>query len=246
MAPLLHQLKGSCPGSGNAVNDTLSQLRHKLIVSCQPQAPFNTAAYVADLASTMVSCGAGGIRANGAEHVRAVAARVDAPIIGINKQRHEGYQVYITPTVAAAGEVIEAGAPIVALDGSNAPRPDGSTLPELIASVHERGVLVMADISTPGEGFSAAEAGADLIGTTLSGYTPYSPQQEGPDLDLVSVLVERGLKVVAEGRYNAPDLVRAAFDRGAFAVVVGRAITEPRVVVRPFIDVVASFASDEH
>jgi N-acylglucosamine-6-phosphate 2-epimerase len=217
------------------VNSVLSQLRRALIVSCQPQAPLDSAAYVADLAAVMTEGGASGIRANGAERIRAIRARIGAPIIGIEKQRHAGYQIYITPTIAAARGVIDAGAEIVALDAADAPRPDGSSLPELIASVHERQRLVMADISTVDEGMAAAEAGADLIGTTLSGYTPYSPQLEGPDLDLVATLSERGLPVVAEGRYNTPELVEAAFQRGALAVVVGRAITEPRFVMRPFI-----------
>ncbi|MEX2541988.1 MAG: putative N-acetylmannosamine-6-phosphate 2-epimerase [Trueperaceae bacterium] len=218
----------------------LEQLRHSLIVSCQPQAPLDSPAYVADLAAVMVESGAAGIRANGAERVRTIRTRIGSPIIGINKQRHEGFQVFITPTIASAREVVDAGADIVALDGADAPRPDGSTLRELIASVHERGARVMADISTVEEGVAAAEAGADLIGTTLSGYTPYSPQQEGADLDLVAALSEAGLPVVAEGRYNTSVLVEAAFERGAFAVVVGRAITEPRVVVQPFLTVVAA------
>lgn len=219
------------------MNTTLSKLRGRLIVSCQTQGPLDKPMYTADLAATMVECGSAGVRVNGPAHVRAVRERINAPILGINKQRHNGYQIYITPTREAAREVIEAGADIVALDGADAPRPDGSTLKELVAYVHDCGALVMADISTYEEGFKAAEAGADLVGTTLSGYTPYSPQLDGPDLELVEALASNlDTPVVAEGRYNTPHLVRQAFERGAFAVVVGRAITEPRFIVQPFLE----------
>jgi len=183
--------------------------------------------------------GAVGIRVNGPADVAAVRALLDVPIIGIYKQRRPDYQVYITPTVESALAVIEAGADIVALDGSPAPRPDGRSLAELIAAVHERGALVMADISTLEEGLGAARAGADIVASTLSGYTPYSPRLDGPDLDLISDLVrEAGRPVIAEGRYNTPADVRAAFERGAFAVVVGRAITEPQLITRRFVEAI--------
>ena len=220
------------------MNDLLAQLHGKLIVSCQPQAPFNTPAYVADLASVMIESGAAGVRVNSPEHICAVRERSRMPIIGIYKQRSEAYQVYITPTRAAAQAVINAGADIIALDAATAPRPDGSTVTSLITYIHDAGALVMADVSTFDEGQQAAEAGADIIATTLSGYTTYSTQQIGPDLELVDALArDLTIPVIAEGRYNSPDLVRAAFLRGAFAVVVGRAITEPRSIVQPFLDI---------
>jgi putative N-acetylmannosamine-6-phosphate epimerase len=40
---------------------------------------------------------------------------------------------------------------------------------------------------------------------------------------------------VAEGRFNSPDLVRQGFEAGAFAVVVGTMITNPREITRMFI-----------
>jgi N-acylglucosamine-6-phosphate 2-epimerase len=218
------------------VNSKIEQLRRRLIVSCQPRAPMDSPAYIGDLAAVMVESGAAGIRANGPAHVSAIRSRTDCPLIGINKQRSDDFQIYITPTRDAAREVVDGGADIVALDGADAPRPDGSDIAGLIEYVHSLGALVMADISTLEEGLAAAAAGADLIGTTLSGYTPYSRKLEGPDLDLVEALASKlDVPVVAEGRYNAPELVSAAFDMGAFSVVVGRAITEPRFIVAPFL-----------
>ncbi len=217
----------------------LSKLEHGLIVSCQSSPPLSGPQFAGPIAQAAVLGGAVGIRVNGPADVAAVRALVDVPIIGIYKQRRPDYQIYITPTLESALAVIEAGADIVALDGSPAPRPDGLSLAELIAAIHERGALVMADISTLEEGLGAARAGADIVASTLSGYTPYSPKLEGPDLDLVSGLVrETGLPVIAEGRYNTPADVRAAFERGAFAVVVGRAITEPQLITRRFVEAI--------
>lgn len=220
-------------------NLILSKLEHGLIVSCQSAPPLSGPQFAGPIAQAAVLGGAVGIRVNGPADVAAVRALVDVPIIGIFKQRHPDYQIYITPTLEAALAVIEAGADIVALDGSPAPRPDGRSLAEVIAAIHERGALVMADISTLEEGLGAVRAGADIVASTLSGYTPYSPKLAGPDLDLISDLVrEAGRPVIAEGRYNTPDDVRAAFERGAFAVVVGRAITEPQLITRRFVEAI--------
>lgn len=209
----------------------LDQLRGGLIVSCQTQLPLGTPEVIGLMAQVAVESGAVAIRANGADNVAAVRARVSVPILGINKQRVEGFQVFITPTLESALAVIDAGAEIVALDGAPAPRPSGIDLRTLIDGVHARGALVMADISTLEEGIYAAGCGADIVATTLSGYTPYSPKLEGPDLDLIENLagvIDR--PIIAEGRMYTPDNVRQAFERGAFAVVVGRAITEPKLL----------------
>lgn len=209
----------------------LDQLRGGLIVSCQTQLPLGTPEFIGLMAQVAVGEGAVAIRANGPENVAAVRAQVKVPILGINKQRVEGFQVFITPTLESALAVIDAGAGIVALDGAPARRPSGIDLRALIDGVHERGALVMADISTLDEGVYAADCGADIVATTLSGYTPYSPQLEGPDFELIENLAQAVARpVIAEGRIYTPDNVRQAFERGAFAVVVGRAITEPKLL----------------
>jgi N-acylglucosamine-6-phosphate 2-epimerase len=93
----------------------------------------------------------------------------------------------------------------------------------------------MADISTADEAVAAEDAGADVISTTLSGYTPYSPQQDAPDLALVAALRSRlRVPLVAEGRIATPEQARAALDVGAFAVVVGGAITRPQQITARF------------
>lgn len=213
----------------------LGRLKGGLVVSCQTQAPLNGPDVMAAMAEAAVLGGAVGIRANGADDVAAIRRRVSVPIIGINKQRSPDYAIYITPTLDSALAVANAGADIVAMDGARGPRPTGIELRDQIAGVQAAGALVMADISTLDEGLWAADCGADIVATTMSGYTPYSPKQEGPDLDLIGQLAARlSQPIIAEGRFYTPDDVRAAFERGAFAVVVGRAITEPQLLTRRF------------
>lgn len=217
-------------------SSVLNQLKGGLIVSCQTQLPLGTPEFTGLMAQVAVSAGAVGIRANGPENVATVRAQVPVPIIGINKQRFEGSQVYITPTLESALAVIDAGSEIVAMDGSPAPRPTGIDLRTLIDAVHQRGALVMADISTLDEGLYAADCGADIVATTLSGYTPYSPKLDGPDLDLIERLANAiDRPIIAEGRMYKPADVEQAFERGAFAVVVGRAITEPQLLTQFFV-----------
>lgn len=216
----------------------LAALSGGLIVSCQAagENPLTGADIMAKMAKAAQMGGAVGIRANGPADVRAIREAVELPIIGLYKQDHPGSDVYITPTWESAKEIIEAGAEIIALDGTARTRPGGETLAELIRKIHDAGRLVMADISTLEEGVQAAELGADLVGTTLSGYTPYSPQQEGPDFELVGALAAQiKAPVIAEGRYFTPEEVNKALELGAFAVVVGTAITNPWKTTERFV-----------
>ena len=153
------------------------------------------------------------------------------------KETTPGYDVYITPTFEHAKLVVEAGAQIVALDGTLRERPGSEDLETLVERIREElGAQVMLDVSTLEEGLFGADLQADLISTTLSGYTSYSPKQEGPDLSLVRDLARRvKVPIVAEGRIASPDEVRAAFEAGAFAVVVGRAITDPESITRRYV-----------
>lgn len=218
------------------MESAVARVRDGLIVSCQTEAPLDGADYIARLASVMIEGGAAGVRINGPHHVRAVRERVDAPVIGIHKRRHPGFRIFITPTRRAVQEMLAAGADIVALDATEGPRPDGSTVRELIDEIHGAGILAMADISTADEASRAYLAGADVVATTLSGYTPHSPALTQPDFDLLSELTRTlPVPIIAEGRYHRPELVEEAFRRGAFAVVVGRAITEPKIIVQPFV-----------
>jgi len=223
--------------SGVEPDAILWRLRGGLVVSCQapPGDPLHGATFMAAMARAAVLGGAVGIRADGPADVQAVRQAVDVPVIGLWKQGAEG--VYITPTVDHARVVAEAGAEIVAIDATGRPRPDRSTVPEVVAGLRRtHHCLVMADVSTLEEGAAAAAAGADLVATTLSGYTPYSRQRSGPDLELVAALAARvGVPVVAEGRIATPREARAALNAGAWTVVVGGAITRPQLIAARFV-----------
>ncbi|WP_028550564.1 N-acetylmannosamine-6-phosphate 2-epimerase [Paenibacillus sp. UNC451MF] len=214
-----------------------------LVVSCQAleDEPLHGSSYMVAMAKAAHMGGAVGIRSNGAQDIRAIKQALDLPVIGLNKKLVQGYDVYITPTVEDAVEVHRAGADIVAMDGTGRARPDGRTLEETIRELHAQGILVMADISTLEEGVYAASLGADYISTTLSGYTPYSRQEPGPDLPLITQLKQRvSVPVAAEGRIGSPQEAAAAIDAGADFVVVGGAITRPQCITASFVNEIKS------
>lgn len=218
----------------------VERLRGGLIVSCQAGA--DDGLYGAEAMAAMARAaelgGAVGIRANSPEHIAAVRRVVSLPILGIYKQDLPGYGIRITPSLEAARELVDAGADIIALDATYRGPLEGR-LPagELIRQVHETlGIPVMADISTYEEGVAAAEAGADIVATTLSGYTDYTPMQTGPDFDLIAKLVGRiNVPLIAEGRISSPQEARRVLELGGFAVVVGSMITRPRWIVEQYV-----------
>lgn len=147
----------------------LGALAGGLVVSCQ--AELGASLDVATGAALMASCaacgGAVGIRTNGPDSVRAVRSVVSLPVIGLHKVQGER-RMTITPSIELARGLAEAGAEIIAAEFT---ADTGTDVPERIAAFREVGVRVMADISTFEEGVAAWVAGADLVGTTLSGYT---------------------------------------------------------------------------
>jgi N-acylglucosamine-6-phosphate 2-epimerase len=209
-----------------------------LIVSCQAPAgsPLRSPVHMAAMARAALAGGARGIRAEGAADVAAIVRAVELPVIGLRKLTLPGTDVYITPTLASAREVVTAGAALLAVDATLRPRDDGAMPDAFIRRVAaELDVPVLADVDALEAGLRARGAGAAAVATTLSGYTGGEPPPDGPDLELVARLVD-GLDcpVVAEGRYATPDQVRAAFAAGAYAVVVGTAITNPVALTRGF------------
>lgn len=210
-----------------------------LVVSCQalPGEPLHGSEYMAAMAKSAELGGASGIRANGLEDIAAIKRSVNLPIIGLYKRDYSNSDIYITPTLEDALKVRESGADIVAIDGTSRKRPDGKTLEETIQKLKEHGIAVMAEVSTLEEGIQAEEFGADLISTTLSGYTPYSPKYKGADLDLIKNLVSNiSTPVVAEGRIRNPQEALEALRMGAEFVVVGGAITRPQVITQLFVE----------
>jgi N-acylglucosamine-6-phosphate 2-epimerase len=222
----------------------IEAVRHSVIVSCQagPESPLHAPHFIAALARSAEMGGAAGFRVDGPVNVAAVRAVSERPILGINKLPRPSFDVFITPTFAAAKAVVDAGADMVALDGTARPRPRGECLPDIIRRIHEEcRVPVMADIATAEEGIQAAACGADMVATTLAGYMPYSTDRSGPALDVLRGLVGRlTVPVVVEGRIWTVEEARACFEAGAYAVVIGSAITVPQLITRQFVDAIAA------
>ena len=133
------------------------------------------------------------------------------------------------------------GSDVIALDCTLRQRGDGRTVNEFIAEVRQKypDAILMADISTYEEGVNAWKLGMDIVGTTMSGYTDYSPKLDEPDYELVRRLAETvSVPVIGEGKIHYPDQAVKVLEAGAHAVVVGGAITRPLEIAKRFIDAV--------
>jgi len=220
------------------VTDALEALRGGLVVSVQAaeESPLAQPAHMAAIASAAAAGGAAAIRAEGEADIAAIKAAVDLPLIGLVKRRVPGSAVYITPELEDGRAVARAGADIVATDATLRPRPGRLATREFLAALaRELSVPLLADVDTVEAGRAARSAGADAVATTLAGYTGGGRVPDGPDLDLVAALSsDLDCPVLAEGRYGSPESAREARRAGAFAVVVGTAISDPEALTRRF------------
>lgn len=207
----------------------ITSLNKGLIVSCQApvDSPLHDPYIIAAMAQASVKQGAVGVRIDTPAHVMAVKALVTAPIIGLWKQQIPGYDVYITPQFEHAEAIATAGADIIAIDATQRNRPNGETLNQLITKIHEElQKPVMADVDTIESAIAAVDAGADIVGTTLYGYTAQTKNQTPPGFELLSHIVEKlPVPAICEGGIASPQMAKHALELGAYAVVVGTAIT---------------------
>ncbi len=227
------------------MDELLKKIYKKVIVSCQAEKgnPLCERDCLLAMVKSVINGGAAGLRLAEPEIIKETKKVSNLPVIGITKPEtlpeNRIDTVYITPAYDDARIISEAGADIIALDGTNRKRPV-ETLEELIQKIKKNlQKVVMADISTIEEGLMCAEFGADIIATTLSGYTKYTKDKNngGPDFELLSDLKSKlDMPVILEGRIWTPEQVRYAFELGAHAVVIGSAITRPEVITRRFVD----------
>lgn len=212
--------------SNLVLNSTLAK---GLIVSCQApvNSPLHHPEVIAAMAAASINGGAVGVRIDTPEHIKAVRKRISQPIIGLWKQQIPGFEVYITPRFEDAEAIALAGADIIAIDATSRKRPQGEKLETLIAKIHsELKLPVMADIDTLEAAEMAALAGADILGTTLYGYTKETENLSPPGLELLEKMIKTfTVPAICEGGIASPEIAKKALQLGAYAVVVGTDIT---------------------
>lgn len=223
----------------------LEQIKGGLVVSCQAEgnSPFNNPDDVAKFAITAQMGGAVAIRTEGVEKTKAILKQVNLPVISLVKSEFENGFVRITGRFSDVEDLKATGCHMIAIDGTFRQR-EGLTGPEFIQKVKEKyNVLIMADIATVEEAEACIKAGADCISTTLAGYTPETQGQAGdkPNYGLLEKLTGmfgNRVPVIAEGRFNSPGAAKKAIELGAWAVVVGSAITRPHLITKWFSDAI--------
>jgi N-acylglucosamine-6-phosphate 2-epimerase len=220
------------------MTNLISTLNKGLIVSCQApvDSPLHDPVVIAAMAKAAVNNGAVGVRIDTPSHIKAVREKVKVPIIGLWKQIIFGYDVYITPQYHHAVAVAEAGADIIAIDATLRNRPGNEKMTDIITRIHqELGKLVMADVDSIESAKFAVDAGADIVGTTLFGYTAQTKTFTPPGWELLTQIVEQlDTFVICEGGISSPQMAHQALDLGANAVVVGTAITGIDLLVKAY------------
>ena len=223
------------------------RLKNKLIVSVQAEGnePLNKSEHLLAMSQSVINGGAGALRLCGIDNIKYIKKNVSVPIIGLTKLEPTPInwldKVYITASLKDLKELLKTGVEFIAIDGTNRPREDSSTLKDQIELIKEHGKIAVADVSTFEEGANASELGAGIISTTLSGYTKETRYKanNGPDFDLLAELTEElSTPVIMEGRIWEPNDVKEAFKIGAHAVVIGTAITRPHLITKRFLSAV--------
>lgn len=221
------------------MNPIVSALKGTVIVSVQayPGEPLRHPETMAQMARACELGGTSAIRCQGLSDIAAIKGRVEIPVIGLWKEGHEG--VYITPTLRHARACSAAGADIVALDATDRPRPDGLTFEETVATLSAEGIPTMADCATIEDIRRGFAAGCAVCSTTLShaGAAIDQAAGQGPNLALLRQAAEEfpDKAVICEGSVHSPADAAAAFEAGAWAVVVGTAITHPTSLTKWFV-----------
>lgn len=229
----------------------LDSLKGGLIVSCQVQKddPVYSIDFVVKMAKAAEWGGAVGLRANSPDQISAIKKEVNLPVIGLYKIWNDDTDVFITPTIEAAREVMAAGADILALDCTSQINHDGHPAYELLSEVMREfpGIPIFADVSNYEEAERAVNLGADIVAPTLYGYTAQTKHIEGPDLRTFGKMC-RDFKgrayVMMEGHVYTPEDAMKAIYLGAHSVVVGSAITRPHLTTRRFTDLLGGYQNN--
>jgi len=215
----------------------IRKIKSKLIVSCQPvvKGPLDNHRMILAIAEAAVNGGASALRINDAKNVYNIKRKLKIPIIGIKKRKLKNSNVIITPYCKDVETLAESGAEIVAFDATLRKRP--VKISKLIETIHRNNCIAMADCSNLNEAINATNLGADIVATTLSGYTKNKITPKLPDLGMITSFIRKvkNKPIIAEGRYNTPKLAGEAIKRGAHAVVVGTAINRVEQITDWFV-----------
>lgn len=153
-------------------------MKGTIIVSCQatPGEPLydKERSVMPLMARAAKQAGAKMIRTSSVRDIVGVKEETGLPVIGLIKREYPGYTGRITMTMREVDECVEAMADIVSIDCTNCTRGDSLTPAEFLKKVKAKypNMIIMADCATYEEAVAAYEAGADLVGTTMNGYTP--------------------------------------------------------------------------
>ena len=222
----------------------LKAIKGGLIVSCQAleDEPLHSSYIMMRMAKAALEGGAIGIRANSPEDCKEIKNNVNLPMISIYKRVYGTSNVYITPTINEVKELLPIKPEIIAVDATRRERPDGKSLEEFFKEIREvYDGLLLADISDLEEGIKAEKIGFDMVSTTLSGYTDYTLDRSKPDIELIKSLRESiKIPIIAEGNIDSPENAMKCLEAGAWAIVVGGAITRPQLTTKKFVEYIKS------
>ncbi|HEY5563643.1 MAG TPA: N-acetylmannosamine-6-phosphate 2-epimerase [Clostridiaceae bacterium] len=223
----------------------LNSIKGGLIVSCQAleDEPLHSPDIMMRMAQAALMGGAIGIRANSPVDCITIKQNVDLPIIAIYKKVYGTCNVYITPTIDEVKELISINPEIIAVDATNRTRPDGKTLEKFLKEIKQiYNGLIMADISNLEEGIEAERIGFDIVSTTLSGYTDYTLDRPKPDIELIKGLKDvLKVPIIAEGNIDSPNKAINCLGAGAWAIVIGGAITRPQLITKKIVDSIKNY-----
>lgn len=234
------------------MNSFLTKVKGGLIVSCQALEgePLHSSFIMSKMAKAALAGGAVGIRANSVEDIKAIQKEVKLPIIGIFKKEYPDSEVFITPTLKEVRAICKTGVSVVALDATSRKRPQNENLKEIIHSVKKefKDILIMGDTASLNDVTFALQAGVDIIGTTLHGYTEETAGCNISDNDfayLKEVLQKSTVPVIAEGKVDTPEKAKRVLELGVESVVVGGAITRPKEITERFIESIKQVKGEE-
>lgn len=231
-------------------NEIFETLKNGLIVSCQMEkhAPCYDEDIIELMAKAALWGGACSLRINGVDNIKKIRNLTNVPIIGLIKVFRDDTEVFMTPTIKEVDEVIEAGADIVAIDGTDR-MIDGKKAYEIITEIKNKypNTVILADVRDEVDALASLELGADMVAPTFYRFKKDAKSSDLPDWEMFSKMCKlckgKGL-VLMEGKIWTPDDAIRAFHYGAYAVVVGSAITRPHLIARRFYDHINGFEEE--